>query len=326
MLNIEAIRSAMNLEGIDEPGLAEACAVSMGVLKDWLDQSQLPRPRKLQLLSQALRMPVSAIIRLSNEARIAYPDVDKPFYLDTQTEDWLQYVGNTMDLLAPHLAARGWPAGLVEFPDLSDSSCIPAYLHARKLAGLKGLTPAEDRDLVRILEKLGVVAMPVVGKGVPSWCPVAALEHKQSGVRLLVMSLDVPVEDFRYWFAYGIGLIYAMQSVPLEACPAYAGSFALNMLGTLAKPPREKSCRSDYVTDYASLYDEAGTDADLLLTVAAKLESPLFLALADWQAASGGRDPGFLSAFFCMGVGAADELSRELYSFPTLTPGSGGQV
>lgn len=233
MLNISLITSAMRKLGLSPAALADECEVSREAVSKWLANESLPRPRKLAVLAEKLKLSVDELLGMtatpepvvayrtrlnravSGRAQIAGLEVGRHLH------ELLQYIDSTAMFEPPVLRE----------PKLDEEYIQQAASTVRKSLGLAPTDVITREQLFGLFHDFGAYLVPVFWGGDKDGHENAMSVYlPDSKASFVVFNLGCRQDDFKYWLAHEYGHCLTLHTLRGDDGEDFAEKFAQHLL------------------------------------------------------------------------------------------------
>lgn len=308
MLDITAIKNAMQKHGLNQSELADRCAVTREAVSRWLAGESLPRPAKLKLLSDVLGVEISVLFApLPGPTCIADSVVGAAAGATKEDQYAFEDMGWRLLELEPFVAEPGLfaPAALAA-PSLDMSYVLAAAGQARRSIAVADGAPLTTRDLMDLNRAAGVRMLPAPWMGDrPGQQNTLRICLPGQATMWLVFGTNVRCIDLDAALAHALGFQYGRCRLVGPALEEFARTFAQALCAPGVYRHRDPSTtvKESFFAD-----DDAVSPAFVAKCEGA-FGTPVYAAVAQFQRYEGGRNPAFVASLINLGLGSAVDLT-----------------
>lgn len=233
MLNIPAIEAAMRERGLNGTSLAEACGVSKEATSNWLSGESVPRPSKLRMLAEVLRLPVEIVLQLATPIQpvFAYRTRNnKPVTgaLRKAAEDQALH----FEQLLPFVPFNSeFEPPLMRSPSLEEERIRKAANAVRMSLGVGNKDVLSNAKLEGLFRTFGAILVPVLwGLDKEKHENALTVYLPESKVTWVVFNLCCKQDDYKYWLAHEYGHCLTLHGLSEEDGEVFSEKFAQHLV------------------------------------------------------------------------------------------------
>lgn len=233
MLNVSLITSVMRKLGLSPSALADECEVSREAVSKWLSGESLPRPRKLSVLAEKLRLSVDDLLGVAGRPE---PVVAYRTRLNRGTSDGAHTAGLEVGRHLQELLQYVERSALFEPPVLRAPSLDESYIQeaANEVRKTLDVSPTDviTRDqLFELFHDFGAYLVPVFWGGDKEGHENAMNVYlPDSKVSFVLFNLGCRQDDFKYWLAHEYGHCLTLHALQGDHGEDFAEKFAQHLL------------------------------------------------------------------------------------------------
>lgn len=308
MLDITAIKTAMQKHGLNQSELADKCAVTREAVSRWLASESLPRPAKLKLLSDVLGVKISTLfVPRPGPTCVADSVVGASAGAAREDQDAFEDMGWRLLELEPFVT----DLELFAHASLTAPSLEPSYVQAAAALARRSIAvacgaPLSTNDLVQLNRAAGVRLLPAPWLGDrPGQQNTLRICLPEQAAMWLVFGTNVRCTDLDAALAHALGFQYARGRLNDADLEEFAREFAQ----ALCTPGVYR--HQDAATTVKDSFFE-GDDAvspHFITECEQVFGTPLYAAVAHFQRHEGGRNPAFVASLLNLGLGQAVDLT-----------------
>jgi len=230
-LNFDALRAALQAQGLSASAVAERLGVSREAVSKWLNGESFPRPDKLVRLGALVNLRFGElVVKDEPEAPVvAFRRVRSARTTEAHVER-AREMGRALRPVVPFLPFdRMIVPPTLKNPALDREYLRDAALHVRKDIGVGDNDPIEFRQLIGRFHDLQTVLVPVVWGEKKVHENAVHIYLPDSQTTWVYLNLDVNIHDFLFWMAHELGhtLTPALRN---DSAEDFADAFAAALL------------------------------------------------------------------------------------------------